>query len=124
MGLTHLSALQVAGTVQARGVTATGAASSLKSLSVSGTVALNGKITIPTDANGYSGIRTIATGGSSVIANTSVRSTSRIIVSARTTITKASAKVLAVTGSVSFKVGLFTGAGTAATGAIHYQIVN
>ncbi len=112
-------------TVLSGNVTATAAtkSTSVTALSVSATAYLGGNFQIASAANGACGRRAIATGGSSTISSTKVLGTSRILLTPRTLVKNATANALTQTAG-SFKIGLFTGIGTAATGTVAWEVVN
>lgn len=142
MGVTNLSALTVSGTVQGSGAvtaTATGKLSQFKKATVHGTlIASAGKFdiknatnfVIATAENASAGKRKITTGGSSVVVNSKIATTSRIFLTpfAQTANYKGvSARILRqAAGSVAIKLERVQTTGTVANanGTVQFLIVN
>ena len=112
MGITHLDCLrlspgQVPGSVN-------GTALSIAT----------GPIVVASVANPAVGLRAIATGGSSVVANTFVRTSSRIFLSPIGMAKNVVVGVSTIASGTNFKILAKTAAGTVGAGRVAWSIVN
>lgn len=137
MGVTHLSGLTVTGTTTLSGVVSTVVPNTI---AVSGTVTVGGPLTatgaitsvvglqgskLTLTSGSVAGKRTIATAGSAVISTNQVHTASVIMLTPEQTVSRKIATVVTRTPGTSFKIKLgLAGAGTAATGAVNWLIVN
>lgn len=132
MGVTHLSALEVTGSVQSASVQSASVQSATQT--VTGTTTLGPNVRVSSAANVGVGLAAIATGakGSTTVTNTQVRSSSRILLTPISGVAYKKKAVFAYVGTIasgaSFKVWMSRcqTAGTVATasGRIAYQIIN